>query len=875
IIIIVVLLALVVAAGYLVWQSVINGPLEPTILLDEKQRAVKESFESFLVVSMNEVLDEFYSTGGVSSEKINSEINKNYAIDYSTDEKVMYWQTCNDLAFSTPIEIIEQDMSTTLKNYIKNPANIDKVKDNFNNVEFMGSPEVIVRILDNKIEASVVWETVVEGKSFSQYKASVDSKFKELYNFASAFAVENKNERHFEQYVAYSMMLTTPDDSFIDIDTDKFVPVNIAQLPVPFSKVIVIPPFMLMDRVEYVIHDTLSDVRLWAKPPNPGTTNPDYSILSLNGLTYPQFQTYKTNQDNPTVSFSLGKEGDTFALNTLTPSNFKSNPSTIIIKPKIIVLIGTSIPDPAVWSSTDYDFTFPVIVSLDDSLRNKKFKFATLNRLSYDGGNNAISKDECGSTSSVSTYCSQGTERAKIKVVDEAGEGVIGAYVSFGGCLIYDANQYVTDADGYVEGYMPEGVLTGDLNVFKQDYIEYSEPTSNTCISIDRKTDDSNGLCTSPDISGDYAIVELKQNPIVTFHFYEVPIYKKIVSNSDLGSKYDYIFYGETNDNVISLGRGYPSEITSADAVVSMTLTAAGHDDILITNAGEGGSPTTFKTTRDIPKGVNYDVELFSFSTTPGISLSEGKITSVPASNVVYVDAIQTQGTWSIDPTLFNQVSTLVFSSGDFSSLVTGIDSAAKKIELKDVIPDEIASKIGLEEQYYKIVNSDFKDFMHLSSVGAASGIEITGDDEYYIYVPKLEADNPAQGRLFNMFNYARQQYIIEQVFSANNCGSFNVINYLPIGFDNDLECTYSAVSESCWVTPYLLRGVYVNGVYLGGFRECGSATYCPPGMGIIGGGCWVSKVPASGAYYSCMVGDEYATAPSCFPNKCPGTWLC
>ena len=208
IVIIIILVAMVGLAGYLVYQMVLVQNDE-TAQLNEAQRSVKQSADTFITQEFLSVLKEFYSTGGISYEEIDNPSKSSYRGDYAlfSGQKVVYWQKCDSFN-----QLYGNDMKAKMEAQLNKTINekLDYLKTTFSkDVEFLeGVKSLSINIFDDKVELVLDMPTTVEGQTFSSYKIPVSTELGKITKFSKAFAEENANKRYFEQFVYDSMRIS-------------------------------------------------------------------------------------------------------------------------------------------------------------------------------------------------------------------------------------------------------------------------------------------------------------------------------------------------------------------------------------------------------------------------------------------------------------------------------------------------------------------------------------------------------------------------------------------------------------------------------------------------------------------------------------------
>ena len=840
IIIIVILVALVVFAGYIVYQSgLFSRSIVPEVI-NEEQKTVKGTVESFILEGLNDVVEDVSSSGGMTTTDFYSMDNSDYATTIPENDRIVYWQLCGEKKVPD-LQTISTKISEDLRRYII--SNVDSLSFS-KDVQISTDPTITTNIFDDRIDVYITLPTTVSEKTFSQYSLSLKTDFGKSYKFAKAFVEDNVNNRHFEDMVFNTISLSK-------MYSENFVPVTMRQIENIDSMVPPKPSIILAESVEDLAQSALNDVRLWS----PGGEDSYLSIESLNGITFPDYHASEATYSQTNVRFYLAKQYEDMD-SVLNPFiNFKTDPDPVWIKNKSEFMIGLVL-DRSNWAIPEkgvialYSFSFPVVVSIKDSYTGNDFRFAVLNYIDFGPDENGDMKllGDCAAFESKEECLADGAA-GKISVVDTTNHAVENATITIGKCLFFDdqrtVNEWYTGINGAIIGKLPHGMLCS--NGFKVEADGYQTYTETSVCNKDLIIDES---------GAGGKTVTLTKNPDITFKFYELFIEKKHEGETQCTSVYSYIINDDGNN---------PKEIDSQKSYKYYTFLKFKNTDdnseyyvMNVNRAGETETTLSSVEEKNIPAGT-YDVELFTFK-----SRTAGDVEYVDEDEILYRGFTGSDiGTVpdnyvTIDksmPSYFEQddtVSLLIFKSRppcqageqclgwNFISRIVGISTRGNYILILEESPKDADGNLIVKPgDEYQIVNLYFDNYMHVTdtvTIPLAASLP-DGKIDYYVYIPRLQpghndVNSDYQKRLFNMIDYENQQILITNVM-AECSPSISILETAKKTLT--MDCKSDSEKESCWVTPWQMRGA-------GWGSACGQ-----------GNGC---------SYYSCIAGDTYATNP-------------
>ncbi|MBU0898796.1 MAG: hypothetical protein ABIH55_01140 [Nanoarchaeota archaeon] len=829
IVIVVVLIAAVIFAGYLVYQALLSDG-DFAIGLSQTQQTVNKGVTSLIEAEFTDVLKEFYSTGGVTQEEI--ELKDDFTNEYATfvDQRVVYWQKCeNDV--SPELDIIKTSMEEAFKSRLN--ERLETIIPTFSKkVEFPeGVKSVSLNILDNKIDITVDLPTVIEDETMETYKKSVNTELGKIIKFSKAFVEENARERYFENYVFYSMILSLYDRP------ENFVPIHPAQLPA--ESTYIFKHFLeTSDSIANHIDFVSKKIRFWTH----SSGDMDLPILNLGGVPYPEFNARNVPASERNVVFETMDVIQYKGFDRFSVLNFKSTPSVVVIMPKNIDFGGGTTIDLDNFPWPTYEFQFPVVARVKDKYINKYFNFAILSYVdmayySSTGEEHADSIDiegDCRSFS-ISTDCSYSDNDITIRVTDQNSDAVPYTYVTINGCPLMKHGEISleTNTEGEVYGYSP----IGNIRIEQPGYITYEE-------YFDPSTDVVHEII-------------LTKNPVLSFNFKELGIGKYYKGDTECISEYNYIVSGSNAITEID---------NDADYFVYIIFTDNDGNEFTVSNKQFiNGNDLILSQVevRTLPSGT-YEAELYTIDYNENKIACDGLVESVD-SGIFNVIEINTNDCDFIES--LNDVTDVLFKSRNENSFYGGKDTwDFESRVIKTEIDGDIV-KLYLErspqsgsiiyvKRYDQFVVGPINDnFMHIN-------FDVTvpsSDGDANVYIPMLKATDDLQWRLFNYIDYEQQQKIINGLLFGNTPDPNNAVD--TCGFDSIILFDSGLPTE-------MLDGCLVSG-------EVDKINY--------GEQCWVTHYEMSGKncgkqschnYIACCAGDSYAAdlteCQSQWAGECP-----
>jgi hypothetical protein len=202
------------------------------------------------------------------------EPNLNNAVAF-TNVAVPYWQKCGQTAVPTLAEITDR-LEGHVKKYILDDLS-DREAYFSKNVSFdFDSSYVSANILKNKIDISVYLPTTIRDYAIPQpYTFSVPTKLGEIHEFGEGFAEENAGNRYLDHFTINTIYFSG------DLETQGVL--------TECGEGIYQSGTEISDGLENVVTYTLTNMLWWQPMPTDNSISKVYSIESLGGNTYEQF----------------------------------------------------------------------------------------------------------------------------------------------------------------------------------------------------------------------------------------------------------------------------------------------------------------------------------------------------------------------------------------------------------------------------------------------------------------------------------------------------------------------------------------------------------------------------------------------------------
>jgi hypothetical protein len=373
---------------------------------------------------------------------------------------VPYWQRCDNVMYPD-IRNVKSWMESSIKKIVL--EGMDDIEQRYGNrADFdKGRVDVDVEIKGegplepDMVDVTVTMPTTVRNYTMSgdlyPYRVGIDSKFGEIYAFARDFAEASADNRYFDVFTIAAIYLSQEMG-----DGHPKLPTSGAMTQC--GEVVYRSPQQINAYLYEILEYVMVSTEWWKPMENlcPGGSclpqTKDFAIQDLNGETYPGLDIRTLMADE----WDFGLFDFVFATNFKMPSHG-----------------GFSIPVCTAVYNHAYNFSYPFIVRVKDPYTGYSFNFASEVGIS-EGGDQVMepSSGGCGSPGAGLLECTE-TElqcRGRVRVVNELGVPMEGAWVVFGGCPVGDGE---TDGNGYVEGPIRCGTGTQELFVYQTGDYEF------------------------------------------------------------------------------------------------------------------------------------------------------------------------------------------------------------------------------------------------------------------------------------------------------------------------------------------------------------------------------------------------------------------
>jgi hypothetical protein len=432
---------LFVVVLFYAYQSGLLG--RPSIPEDvaKVQNDVRESVESVIAGGSKLLLLDMETHGGYLTDPVFIGDEETYIPDRVAfvGEGTPYWQKCqNNLSLSR--EDIERMFEVALRNYIL--RHTDEFLDLFGkNVTFdLSRLDVDANILRDKIDVTVILPTTVQGYDIREpYTREIKTKFGEIIDFAADTAKEFSVNRNLDYFTIYSIYFSKNlGDGHPKLPTMGFM-TKCGETVVRTTSQM---EEYLLESANYVIANTF----WWQNLSSDPTVSKTFGITDVDGELYMDLN-----------------------VKTYLPDGFDvvvTGPPLVVKNPDPLVSIMMfQVPQCASVYNHVYEFSYPVVISVDDPLTGNSFNFASLVYIDEHIGRGGSGQNdkrmmpgECDANVNatdvvepIENQCQDLSCSAKIRVVwykfSDESEPLEGSIVLIGNCFAG-----ITNSDGYVEG---------------------------------------------------------------------------------------------------------------------------------------------------------------------------------------------------------------------------------------------------------------------------------------------------------------------------------------------------------------------------------------------------------------------------------------
>jgi hypothetical protein len=422
----------------------------------DKQSQVQQSFMNMARKGFDKTLAAMEAHGGYPTAELLGEGSyESPQFTIFMAQGVPYWTRCEQNMAPSKSDV-QKWFELSMENYIR--QSIGEMESKYRNVSFdLSKLSVSVNILSNprKIDLDVTLPTKVDGYSMSSnlpYKASIDTKFGEIYDFASDFSKAQVSKRFLEVFTTASVYMSKDaEDGYPKLPTGGVLTncgQTIYRSPEQVSA-------YLKEIAEYVITQTIWWQGMPVDPSKP--------------------KVYAINNE------LLGREYRDLEIGMYLPDGFQFETSQ-----PVVITNAQPAYTSAFWTaskclgtySMGYSVSYPVIVRVKDTPSGHSFNFASMvfvdyaetsDKVDIDGSRKNVIKmtpGKCEKIQSGQDSCANPGCYAGIQVVDEKGSSLSGVVVTYGGCGLGSSDSF-----GKIEGKIKCGVH--ELSLFKNSSYDY------------------------------------------------------------------------------------------------------------------------------------------------------------------------------------------------------------------------------------------------------------------------------------------------------------------------------------------------------------------------------------------------------------------
>ena len=506
-----IIFVVVIVAYYAIQGGTIIPSPVPKGVYDE-QRQVADSVKGVIRDAADKTLRTMMTHGGYLDAYIPGVTRTYEDVDHVEFlfMGVPYWQRCDNVMYPD-IMNVKLWMEASIKKIVLegmddielrygNRAEFDKSKINVD-VEIKGTKKLPGTNIHEPdfIDITVTMPTTVRNYTMSgdlyPYSARIDTKFGKIYAFARDFAEASADNRYFDVFTIAAIY-------FSQEMGDEHPKLPTSGAMTQCGEVVYRSPQQinayLYEILEYVIVST----EWWVPMQNlcPGDSclpqTKMFAIQDLNGESYPDLDIRTLMADG----WVFNLFDFVFATNFKMPSHG-----------------GFTIPVCTAVYNHAYEFNYPFIIRVRDPYTGYSFNFASEVGIG-DRGDQVMEPKSggCGLPGAGLPECTEAELHcnSRVRVVNELGTPMEGAWVVFGGCPIGDGE---TDENGEVEGLIRCGTGTQELFVYQTTDYEFLKRE----VSADELEPSKN--------------YQVKLNPV-----HEIRVHFKEVSITEDGFYYDH-----------------------------------------------------------------------------------------------------------------------------------------------------------------------------------------------------------------------------------------------------------------------------------------------------------------------------------------------
>lgn len=387
---IVLVLAIVIALTYQAVTAPLPTPVPPAIAAE--QALLKDSVETLAEDGGREVISIAERQGGYMTPQVLGENFNVRPFAFFMNNGVAYWQKCGT-SYYPSAEELEETLERGMYEYLLRTLKENGTVGGKEVVMGLKAMTVDARVLDHRVDFTIDLPTRLANYTIrDKYTASIPTDFGRIYRFASALSDELAESRALDVFTISALWMS------------KGLPTM--GMMNDCGEAIVMSPDEVSEELEGIARHVVTSLEMW-EPMEATEGIKYYSIEEVKGQKFQDID----------PDFWLA---DDFEVTTYDP--------IVIVNSEINLQSPMAVVPYCIKPYANYySLTYPVIVSVRDSLLDSDFNFAVL--VNVDGmepGDCVLpgGREECGEPE-----CT-----AKVRAVDGWGSPVKGALFSFGGC---------------------------------------------------------------------------------------------------------------------------------------------------------------------------------------------------------------------------------------------------------------------------------------------------------------------------------------------------------------------------------------------------------------------------------------------------------